>query len=641
MIWLKSSEFKALVQCSNDTVSQVAKAARAKKEWRGAQVEIREVAGMGRGGKSYEFALESLPIELQKKYAKSQVKALPETVVEKVVPIQVPDKNSLWSGFEIRPDSIKEEAKRKLNILNELEDFLAKGLGEVRDFALTQEVTAATIYRWKQKLKGIDKSDWLPVLADKYAGGLPTAEISDAAWSFFKTCYLNRAKKHAATAYKYTVIAARENGWTLPSYRTVLRKLQRDVPNDVVRVMREGNDVVKELMPKIRRTTEWMKALELINGDGLDPKLTFGVVFTEDGEVIPHPKIWIWQDVYSGMILGFELAKSENRDMIRTSLGEVIEKYGIPDAVLLDNTRAAANKELSGGISHRYRFKVKEEEADGILKILGIQVHWATPGQGWVKPIERKNRDLNALIPNHPIVLNAMTEKRPVSDIELNQVILSAVEQINSDVKCRSQICGGVRSPYQVFEESYQKQLITRLTVEQRRLFMLAAEGVSVRKDGYISFYDNLYWNAALANHRGQKVIVRFDAKELRKAVAVYMTDGRFMCEADYQPSIGFLDREGARTAKRIQKNYKDSLKKATELQVKMGASLAAKLMPETQKPAEITHANVVKGHFGKGIKKEVNEPMKATGTDGKSYEDVFTANLARLKAEKAKKPVI
>ena len=639
MVWLKSSEISKLAGVSERAIRMVAETSKAKKEWRGAQVEIREVAGMGRGGKSYEFLLESLPMDLQKKYAKSQAKELPESV-EKVVPIQAPDKNSLWSGFEIKPDSIKEEAKKKLRILNELEDFLAAGLGEVRDFAKNQDVTAATIYRWKQKLKGVDKSDWLPVLADNYTGGLPTADISPVAWDFFKTCYLNRAKKHAATAFKYTVIAARENGWTLPSYRTVLRKLQRDVPNDVVRAMREGNDAVKEMMPKIRRTTEWMRALELINGDGLDPKLTFGVVFTNDGEIVPHPKIWIWQDVYSGMILGFQLAKSENRDMIRTSLGEVIEKYGIPSAVLLDNTRAAANKELSGGISHRYRFKVKEEDADGILKILGIQVHWATPGQGWVKPIERKNRDLNALIPSHPIVLNAMAEKRPVTDIELSKVIETAVEEINSDIKCRSMICGGVRSPQQVFNESHQKQLITRLSKEQRRLFLLAAEGVSVRKDGYIAFYENLYWNATLANHRGEKVIVRFDANELKKAVAVYMTDGRFICEADYQPSIGFQDREGARNAKRMQKNYKDSLKKTAELQVKMDTALASKLMPETQKPAPIPQTNVVKGHFRKE-KREENEPVKATGTDGKSYADVFSANLARLKAEKAKKPVI
>ncbi len=557
----------------------------------GAAVEIREVAGLGRGGKTYEFLLESLPVELQKKYAKNQpkpeVKIEPETVVEKVVP----NTQSIWSGYDVKPQKAKEDASEKLKVLNELEAWLAEGKGSFRDFAREKKLAHSTLYRWKERVKNAPKSDWLPLLIDEYTAGSTSAEFSPEAWEFCKALYLNRAQKSASVTYEYTLIAAREHGWSVPSYRTVLRRL-REIKSDVVRALREGEEAVKEMMPKIRRHTRDLHAMKLIVGDGLDPKLTFGVVFTNDGEIINHPKIWFWQDVYSGMILGFKLAKSENRDMIRTSLGEVIEKYGIPDAVQIDNTRAAANKELSGGISHRFRYKFKEEEADGILKMLGIGVHWATPGQGWVKPIERKNRDANDLIPAHPIVLNAYAEKRPVQDVELIQVIEECVNIVNERVS-RSSICAGIRSPQQVFVESYQQQtLITRLTVEQRRLFLLAAEGVQVRKDGYIILYENLYWHQTLADYRGQKVTVRFDADHLQKPLAVYTFDGRFICDADYHPSMGYLDREGARNAKRLQKNYRDQLKKTSKAEVAMDAALAAKLMPTpTQTPIHCLHS--------------------------------------------------
>jgi putative transposase len=57
--------------------------------------------------------------------------------------------------------------------------------------------------------------------------------------------------------------------------------------------------------------------------------------------------------------------------------------------VTIDNTLAAANKTMSGGIKHRFRFKVRDDEPDGVFKLLGVDVHWATPGHGQAKPIER------------------------------------------------------------------------------------------------------------------------------------------------------------------------------------------------------------------------------------------------------------
>src|SRR6266446_461167 len=45
---------------------------------------------------------------------------------------------------------------------------------------------------------------------------------------------------------------------------------------------------------------------------------------------------------------------------------------------------------MSGGVKHRFRFTVKEEEPDGVFKNLGVErVMWATPAHGQAKPIER------------------------------------------------------------------------------------------------------------------------------------------------------------------------------------------------------------------------------------------------------------
>ncbi|VEI46997.1 Bacteriophage Mu transposase [Actinobacillus equuli] len=46
---------------------------------------------------------------------------------------------------------------------------------------------------------------------------------------------------------------------------------------------------------------------------------------------------------------------------------DVIYKYGIPRHITIDNTRAAANKWMTGGVPNRYRFKVKPDDPKGII----------------------------------------------------------------------------------------------------------------------------------------------------------------------------------------------------------------------------------------------------------------------------------
>ncbi|MFX3972858.1 transposase domain-containing protein, partial [Streptococcus suis] len=82
------------------------------------------------------------------------------------------------------------------------------------------------------------------------------------------------------------------------------------------------------------------------------------------------PKTWFWQDVRTRRILGYRTSISENTDSIRHALMDVIFNYGIPNTITLDNTRAAANKAMTGGIANRYRFKHDELDPKGIMPIL-------------------------------------------------------------------------------------------------------------------------------------------------------------------------------------------------------------------------------------------------------------------------------
>ena len=90
------------------------------------------------------------------------------------------------------------------------------------------------------------------------------------------------------------------------------------------------------------------------------------------------------------------------------------------------------------------------------------------------------------------------------------------------------------RSFNQVFADHAPDIGFRRASVEQRRLFLLAAEGVTARKpDGRIELFDNRYWCDELAGRVGEKLIVRFDPQALHDGVAIYTLDNRFIAHAE------------------------------------------------------------------------------------------------------------
>ncbi|CAM3278719.1 transposase domain-containing protein [Xenorhabdus nematophila] len=118
---------------------------------------------------------------------------------------------------------------------------------------------------------------------------------------------------------------------------------------------------------------------------------------------------------------GWRTDVSENSDSIRLALADVVEQYGIPKHVTIDNTRAAANKWMTGGVPNRYRFKVKEDDPKGIIPLLGIKLHWTSVlfgrGHGQDKPVERafSHGGLGEVVDRHPALAGAYTGPNPMA----------------------------------------------------------------------------------------------------------------------------------------------------------------------------------------------------------------------------------
>ncbi|WP_375688054.1 transposase domain-containing protein, partial [Bartonella sp. AC62GZZY] len=153
----------------------------------------------------------------------------------------------------------------------------------------------------------------------------------------------------------------------------------------------------KKLYPAQRRDRSSLHALQAVNMDGHKLDVFVNVPWTEKPVRLYLIAI---QDLYSGKILSWRLSDAESWEIVRLVIGDMVEAYGIPERMTLDNGRAFTSKWISGGVQ-------------GLLTSLGVQLQWTTPYSGQSKPIERAWRDLAEAISKHPFCAGAYTGNKP------------------------------------------------------------------------------------------------------------------------------------------------------------------------------------------------------------------------------------
>jgi hypothetical protein len=592
--------------------------------------ESRQRSGRG-GGLEYHFTL--LPAAAQAVLVDRYSAAPAVEVQKRTVTALTPRGAAAWAWYEQQPNTLKDRAVQRREALERI-DTLSRRVGRgaaIRTIAEEQDVSIATVHNWLERVRGVPRTDWLPALVPEPRGGGGRAvEIHDAFWDAFKADYLRLSQPSFNSCFRRVERIAHQQGWPVPNMRTLRRRVDQ-IPEAVLTMARKGRDATKRLFPAQERDRSGFHALEAVNADGHKWDV---FVEWEDGK-IGRPMMVGFQDLYSNMFLAWRVCRSENKDDVRLCFGDLIETYGVPYHCWLDNGRAFASKWLTGGMPNRFRFKVKDEEPDGIFTQLGVQVHWTTPYAGQSKPIERGFNDFAGDIAKHPAFEGAYCGNDPLSKPEnygtkavpialFTAIINQEITEHNARLARDTRVCGGKLSFRQAFDASYAISPIRQATVEQRRMCMLMAEQVNVRRrDGAIFLMKNRYWHETLLEHRGQMVTVRFDPENVHADLAVFAKDGTLICVAELQEAAGFADTNAARehaanrnafqraTRERLAALNKMSLQDLVALQPKateyepperkivrpiFAGNLALKARAEAEEEDEAFHADLAKG---------------------------------------------
>lgn len=571
--------------------------------------EFRQVEGVK--GVSFEFSFNSFPKEVQAELLLRQRAVEIDNVSE--TPRARKELNYLpeviWKPFDKATEKQKDDAKAKLAPLHKLDDLVRHNVALMMALDRVSaefDIAKGSLKRWYYKVRSFERSDWLPLLLDKHANKKAgkEAEFTPEAWEAFKADYFRNERPQFGSCYERLKRAARENGWSIPSASGVKRKIEREVPKLVQVQLREGDHAVMQYYPSMRRTVAEIEALEWINGDGYQHNV---FVRWHNGEIV-RPKTWIWQDIRTRKILAYRVDLSENSDTIRLSLMDLIWKYGIPKKCTIDNTRAAANKWMTGGVKNRYRFKVKEDDVTGIIPLLGIELLWTSvqfgKGHGQAKPIERafSHGGLGELVDKHPSLAgfyageniynkpdNYNGGKDGVDYGTFIMALEDGIRTFNEREGRQTEICQGIYSFSQVFERDYAKAQIRKASAEQMRFLMLMSEAVTLRKDGTfeldaggkVNNRKNRYLASELIATAHRKVVVKFDPQDLHNKVWVYGLDGVFLAEAKCTDAVAFGDKAKGREHDKARKQFVKAVKAQAKAQISMNAQEAARYQPQ------------------------------------------------------------
>lgn len=519
---------------------------------------------------------------------------------------------SLWGHFATATPKARTEAERRLEAAIKVGELIEGGAtrGAAIDKAAAESgASASSVRRWLAKVEGVDFQNWLATLAPGHSREGRKAEIDPEMWKLF----LGFIDKSGPTmgirhAWRTTRALAEVTGAAWPSYDAVLARWN-DLPAQERALLQHGAKARDALIPHQTRSVAHLHAMEIVNLDG-----RYADVFAEweDG-TISRPIVLTAQDVHTRKILGRVYTKTENSDDIKELVLQLCDRWGIPDRILCDNGRGFMAKKMAAGTGRRFRWNV-DNGTLGLFAKAGIKLMVAKPYNGRAKPIERHFREDARDIDAGPEFSGAHCGGRPDAKPEdftgeavpiatFVAVYEAATAEQNARPGRRTEMCGGVKSFDQAFDESRHQRPRRVLTLQQR-LYLSRDEVLRTPdRDGGIRLLGHRYLpdragdHDALLKHTGKPVRVLYDPSNLTAGVRVETLQGSVVVAELPRHKAGPFDstedaRDHARAGAALKKGVKLQ-ERATHAQVlaALGRKKPAPAVPEAA-AAPVIHGN-------------------------------------------------
>ncbi len=564
------------------------------------------------GGEGWQIPLNCFPAEVRAAWyrnqqTKSRVQKPPASMTERDnvsrnnTAVDQAFREALWERYEKATRGQKEKADRSFAIAHAFLDLEREGLPQSRILEELKNqfgkgASKATLWRIQQAIKGQDEGVWLPLLLPEWKGKTHCSPFTEEAWEYIKTDWGRQEQPSLKAVYRRAQKLAPEKGWKIPSYDTVKARIDA-MPHDQKVLMREGERALARLYPAQKRSyTLQLHDIWCADGHKAD-------VFVKDeaGEIF-RPIVMGWMDVRSRVLLGWAVAKSETADLVRRALHQAITRSNaVPREALLDNGRAFASKEITGGVPNRYRFSVKENEVLGTLPLLGVSVVWATPGHGQAKPIESFWRNLTemakrsefsqAYCGNNPDAKPEHFDRKKAVPLTVFKRVLAETIADYHTREHRGDAMDG-KSPHAVYEALAQITPTRQPTAAQIRFCLMTAEATRLKgEEGSIQLNGNRYWSPEISGlSRAATYTVRYNPEDAQEPVSLYLNE-RFICEVQIVGEVAFRNRDEAKEQASNRRAWVKSVKQSDDALARLRQSESGVFRLQAEGPDQETPA--------------------------------------------------
>ena len=478
-----------------------------------------------------------------------------------------------------------------------------------------------SLKRLLSAVKGVDPINYAPALLAGYDPRKTSTDITPKAWSLFMTILRDAGQDFPIIqAWRDVRDLSDQKGWNWPSYVTINRRWKA-LPKTQQMAARYGKAVTnKQLSQPALRDKTTIRPMQIVSLDGRTQDYWTDM---GDGKAVRMTMITLI-NVASNMVLGYELAQSENALSKQRVIRKVCERFGIFDNLYTDNGSAFAAHLIAGGVDHKFRNAATNVglRPPGICLHLGINLTFAMPGNPGAKIAERVFASLSRVIGDRPEFKKAHTGHNPgaapnanvvpVPFAAVERVMAREIDRFNRETGRRSQGANG-RSYQAVFEAGIADRIPRRLTARQRYLISLIYRLVAVNRVGRVEIQGWVYGDPTTQadllpyNGKGQRIMLGRDPDDFSAPALAFDADGQLICEGIAPVARGPYDSvDGIRDAARNRKAARDATAKAEEANeylsdAELAQALGALSGPTIPAPAK--PETVVGGNFGTPIK--------------------------------------
>jgi len=557
-IFVSRGEALLLMNCSRQGLDR--------KRKRG-ELETRET--VKQGGKTFEYALNSLPSKAQARYWKKRIndrgpngKAKPHTT------------DALTHQLASTHSTNRKLAMKRIRVLHATKGMTRKSLeefiGHWNEGNPSDTISLSSIYDWrkteamhgKTELVGrYGKTNGSSLVFDYVNQDDPLSikqhEILGACYTAFDNQFMIDGSPSAEKCWQTSHGLWKElsggceellDGSPFPAVDTFLRRLKNNKPQDVLDYARRGKEYWNRTWAKFldRDLTDiqpgeiWISDHHQVDVACLDDGVNFISNFAEGSKrlgktkkdlPVLFPWLTVFQDLRTGMVLGWSLhTKAPNSDHIFQAFHHAASRYGIPAALIIDNGKDYRCKDFSGGRVSKIKPNINKAAAQSLLASLGIEVHFAKPYQAQTKLCERYFRYVKEDFGKVAIgYRGGHAKERPErlegeikhGEVYSRERLCNALDNFIETVLNTTKSKGSKHllglSPMQAWSEFRTQEGYTPRTVSSESLMLLCTrvgEVKQLRKNGYYDPQMNRWYFAEwMFGHYGKKVFIRRDPR--------------------------------------------------------------------------------------------------------------------------------